>query len=178
MPLARRNRSGGPPATLVSPRVDRSFLSCGIIDSSIPSKGPTAEVGQDTRHRSDPRRIQKFRGRAPSKSDQDRLDKGFQDLGLGVFLGTFCTSKKYPGVWGRVGPIKRSGARSPWKAESRSQPASGVTGSHPAAFPPARRRAHQPFGGRGGPIKGARGRIAPGSTAYSVAYRDRERVGS
>ena len=66
----------------------------------------SAEVGLDTRQRSETRRIQKFSGRALSKSAKIRLDKGFQDLGLGVFLGTFCTSKKYPGVRGRVAPEK------------------------------------------------------------------------
>ena len=82
-----------------------------------------------------------------------------------AFWSLFRRGKSDPG-FGAGQAHKEVGARSPWKAESRSQPASGVTGSHPAAFPPARRRAHQPFGGRGGPIKGARGRIAPGSTAY------------
>ena len=32
-------------------------------------------------------------------------------MGFGVFLGTFCTSKKYPGAWGHVAPVKpRCGA--------------------------------------------------------------------
>ena len=26
-------------------------------------------------------------------------------MGFGVFLGTFCTSKKYPGARGRVAPV-------------------------------------------------------------------------
>ena len=110
LPPARRNRPGGPPTSLglcpdgYSPRADRHFWSSKTEryiypfkpvgpyplappvadcneDRAYPSGHRPAEAGRDTRHRSDARRTCSFSGTAPSKPNEDRLDKGFQNLG-------------------------------------------------------------------------------------------------
>ena len=93
--------------------IDRHFVSSKTNRWLYPFNRATAEVEIDNRQRSDPRRILWFSGRVPSKSDSDRLDKGFQGLGLGALLGTFPAREKYPGVWGRVGPINTGGLTVP-----------------------------------------------------------------
>ena len=112
LPLAPRNRCGDHLTSPVGPRDDRHFLSSETNRFICPFHRATAEAGIDTRLKLETRRTRLFSGTARSKSDTVRLDKGFQDLGLGVFLGTFCTSKKYPGVRGRVAPETK--LRSGW----------------------------------------------------------------
>ena len=63
------------------------------------------------------------------RSGSVRLDKGIQNLGFGVFLDTFCTSKKYPGVRGRSprqsapGPGPgRPGSQAPKRLASEETP--------------------------------------------------------
>ena len=52
------------------------------IDESVSLTGRQPKLNIDTRRRSDPRRTRWFSGIAPSKSNQDRLDKGLVDVGL------------------------------------------------------------------------------------------------
>ena len=103
-PPAPRNRCGGSPISPVGPRDDRPFLSSETNrwfypfkpvgpyplappvadcneDRAYPSGHRPAEVGIDTRQRSDTRRIRSFSDTALSNPDSDRLDKGFQNLG-------------------------------------------------------------------------------------------------
>ena len=53
------------------------------------------------------------------RSGSVRLDKGIQNLGFGVFLDTFCTSKKYPGVRGRS-PRQSAPGPGPGRPESQA----------------------------------------------------------
>ena len=55
----------------------------------------SAEAGRETRQRSDARRI--FHSAAGCYQDTTQTDrtKDSKTIGFGVFLGTFCTSKKY-----------------------------------------------------------------------------------
>ena len=102
-----RNRRGSMPTSPVGPRDDRYFLSCKANRFIYLFKRATAEVGLETRLRSDPRRIHLFSGNAPSKHDKVRLDKR---RGLGSpqrFFRPLLGVQK----WAR-GP----GARSPRKA--------------------------------------------------------------
>ena len=72
------------------------FAPCFFIEADrflYPIHRATAEVRPDTRHRSDARRISDSAAgciQGPTQSDQTR---GSKTVGLGVFLGTFCTSK-------------------------------------------------------------------------------------
>ena len=141
-----RNRRGSMPTSPVGPRDDRYFLSCKANRFIYLFKRATAEVGLETRLRSDPRRIHLFSGNAPSKHDKVRLDKR---RGLGSpqrFFRLLLGVQK----WAR-GP----GARSPRKAsvQKRSfcegiaflpRPAMGASAlrgrASPGLSPPPRRR--------------------------------------
>ena len=81
LPLVPRNRCGGLRTPPVGPRADRHFWSgetnrfiC-LFNRAYPSGHRPAEVGLETRLRSDPRRICLFSGTVRSKPDRDRLDK-------------------------------------------------------------------------------------------------------
>ena len=117
LPLAPRNRSGGLPTSLVSPRVDRHFMSSETNRWFYPFNRATAEAGIDTRQRLETRRARLFSGNAPSKSDRIRLDKKRgSGVSPAVFPPTFGRPKVGPGRGGGAPTGKHPGglgARSP-----------------------------------------------------------------
>ena len=77
-------------------------------------------------------------------------------MGFGVFLGTFCTSKKYPGARGRVAPVGKypgPGRVGPGTMNPGARGWVTPGGKHrgpgdgtPENCSPAWRQANQPFG--------------------------------
>ena len=139
-----RNRCGALRTSPDGPRDDGCFFVCN--DGYIyPFKRATAEAGRATRRRSDAKG-QRFSGCPVSNPIQtDWAKAGVQPSGgparrgLACFWVLFARAKSTPGP-GRGGPGAKS--RSGWL---RMHPGTG--GGAPAAFPPARRQAHQPSGG-------------------------------
>ena len=113
LPLAPRNRYSDYPTSPVGPRDDRHFVPSKTNRWLYPFKpiGPyplappvadcnedraAAEVGRDTRQRSDPQRILLFNGNALSKPNKDRLKKRGSGVSPAVFPPTFGRTARRP----------------------------------------------------------------------------------
>ena len=116
-------------------------------EKCLSSRGPAGEVRQSTAliTRSQRQKASQWLRSAPSRaSDWAKWDPGCPRRRFGHFFAV----EKVTRVWAGQAQEKPggAGARSPRKALAQGR-------VDPASFPPARRKANQPFGGQGGPGK-------------------------